>query len=606
MLKGKYLFLFSDNLYNMIPRYFNVLIQWIKSHLNHRQQLYLLSLVVGIISGLAAVILKNAVYYTHQFVSRQGGAAGINLLYLAMPMLGIILTVLYVRFFVKDEMGHGITKVLHSISKKGGYLRPHNSYSSVISSILTVGFGGSVGLESPIVVTGSSIGSNLARILGMNYKSIITLIGCGAAGAIAGIFKAPVAGVLFGLEVLMLDVSMLSVVPMLISAVAGATLSYLLIGNEVTLHYPMYGTFVLHNIPYYILLGIIAGLVSWYFTRITIFTESIFSKFNKLWLRILVGGVALGILILMFPPLYGEGYSVLNEFLDGNINAFTQGSIFYNQSENMIFFFLYIILILLFKPLAMTATTGSGGVGGIFAPTLFMGGFTGYLAARILNFFDFIHIPENNFILAGMAGLMAGVMHAPLTAIFLIAEVTGGYSLFIPLIITSTASFITIRYFEPHSIYTHRLAKRGELITHNKDKAVLTLLQMDKMIERDFISVSQDDSLGKLVKSISKSKRNLFPVVTNQNMLVGIVLLDNIRHIIFNADMYERIFVRDLMQPPPTFISPGESMESVMKKFEDHDAWNLPVINNGQYIGFLSKSKLFSFYRNRLIEISAE
>ena len=589
-----------------IRNYFSRLTGTVSERLNHRQQLYVFSLLIGIISGLAAVLLKNAVHLTHQFVLRQGGLFQINFLYLAFPMLGILLTILYVRFFVKDEMGHGITKILYSISKKGGFLRPHNSYSSIIASTLTVGFGGSVGLESPIVVTGSSMGSSLGRLFGMNYKSIITLMGCGAAGAIAGIFKAPVAGVVFALEVLMLDISMLSIIPLLISAVTGASISYLFLDKGVTLHYPVQGTFNFRNIPWYIVLGIFAGFVSLYFTRVTIWIEWLFSKIRKQWVRLLTGGLVLGALILVFPLFYGEGYDILNIFLEGNIGEIARGSVFYGYQDNLLIFLLFIILILLFKPVAMTATTGGGGVGGIFAPTMFMGGFTGYFAARILNLFEFINVPEKNFILTGMAGLMAGVMHAPLFAIFLIAEITGGYVLFIPLMITSTISFITIRYFEPHSIYTHRIAKRGELITHNKDKAILTLLEMDKLIEKDFMSVSPDDSLGKLVKAISRSKRNLFPVLTGQNMLIGVVLLDSIRHIIFNPDMYNQVFVRDLMQPPPTHISPGDSMESVMKKFEVNEAWNLPVINNGEYIGFLSKSKLFSYYRKWLIEISDE
>ncbi len=589
-----------------IRSYFTLLIRWIAEHLSHKQQMYLLSFITGITSGLAAVVLKNTVHFTLQFVSKQRDVSQVNLLYFVFPLVGILLTVLFVRIFIRDEMGHGITKILHSISKKSGYLKSHNNYSSIIASTLTVGFGGSVGLESPIVVTGSSMGSTLGHVFGMNYKSVITLIGCGAAGAIAGIFKAPVAGVVFALEVLMLDISMLSIIPLLISAVTGASLSYLLIGNEVTLHYPVHDTFFFRNFPYYIILGIFTGLVSLYFTRLTIYVESVFEVIGKPWIRILTGGVVLGIMVLIFPPLYGEGYDILNEFLNGDVSDILLGSIFYAHRDNLILFLIFFLLVMLFKPLAMSATTGGGGVGGIFAPTMFMGGFAGYLAARVLNIFNFIHIPEKNFVLAGMAGLMAGVMHAPLTAIFLIAEITSGYSLFIPLMITSTVSYITIRYFEPHSIYNHRLAKRGELITHNKDKAILTLMEMDKVIEKDFVTVSPDDSLGKLVKSISRSKRNLFPVITGQNMLAGVVLLDNIRHIMFNTDMYQRIFVRDLMQPPPAHITPGESMESVMRKFEEHEAWNLPVINNGEYIGFLSKSKLFSFYRNWLIEISDE
>ncbi len=584
----------------------NRFVNGVSQRLNHKQLMYVLSLVIGILSGLAAVLLKNTAHITYQLVSGQGDVSKINILYLTLPLIGLILTVLFVRIFIKDVMGHGITKVLYSISRQGGFIKPHNSYSSIIASTFTVGFGGSVGLESPIVVTGSSIGSNLGRLFGMNYKSIMTLIGCGAAGAIAGIFKAPIAAVIFSLEVLMLDISMWSIVPLLIAAVSGASISYFFLGREATLHYPLQGTFDLGNIPYYVLLGILAGMVSVYFTRITIYTESLYGKVKKTWVRVLTGGVILGMLILVFPPLFGEGYDIINSFLDGNIAEVTRGSMIYGHESNLVILLVFFMLILLFKPVAMTATTGSGGVGGIFAPTMFMGGFTGYVAAKIMALFKFIDIPDVNLILAGMAGLMAGVMHAPLTAIFLIAEVTGGYSLFIPLMITATISYITIKYFEPHSIYTHRLAKRGELITHNKDKAVLTLLEMDKVIEKDFHTVSPDDSLGKLIKTISKSKRNLFPVLSGNHMLVGIVLLDDIRHIIFNTEMYNRVFVRDIMQPPPAHISPGESMQEVMKKFEDSEAWNLPVINNGEYIGFMSKSKLFSYYRNWLIEISDE
>lgn len=586
--------------------YLSRLIAFLSERLTHRQQMYVFSLIVGMVSGLAAVLLKNAVHFTHQLVLRYGNLFQINFLYLAFPMLGILLTLMYVRYFVKDEMGHGITKILYSLSKKGGFLRPHNSYSSLIASTLTVGFGGSVGLESPIVVTGSAMGSNLGRLFGMNYKSISTLIGCGAAGAIAGIFKAPVAGVVFALEILMLDISVWSIIPLLISAVTSASISYLFLDPGVSLHYPLQGSFSLANIPWYVVLGIFTGLVSLYFTQITIRIESLFSRTAKKRVRLIIGGLVLGILILFFPLFYGEGYDVLNLFLEGKISEITGGSIFSGQENNLPVFMLFMLLVLVFKPVAMTATTGGGGVGGIFAPTMFMGGFAGYFACRLLNLFSFIEVPEKNFILAGMAGLMAGVMHAPLFAIFLIAEITSGYVLFIPLMITATVSFITNRYFSPHSIYTHRIAKRGELITHNKDKAVLTLLEMDKMIERDFVPVSPDDSLARLVKAIARSKRNLFPVLTGQNTLVGVVMLDSIRHIIFNTEMYNRVFVRDLMQPPPTHISPGDSMENVMKKFEENEAWNLPVINNGEYIGFLSKSKLFSYYRQWLIEISDE
>lgn len=589
-----------------IRRLINLAVGRLTTRLSHHQIMYVLSLLTGVTSGLAAVLLKNLAHFTTQIVRAQGEGSNINFLYLTFPFIGVILTILFVRYFVKDEMGHGVTKVLYSLSKLGGFIKPHNNYSSIIASTLTVGFGGSVGLESPIVVTGSSIGSTMGRFFGMNYKSVMTLIGCGAAGAIAGIFKAPIAGVLFALEVLMLDISMWSMIPLLISAVSGASVSYFLLGPQATLYFPVQGSFIMANIPYYILLGVLAGFVSLYFTRTTLRIESLFSKVDKTWVKVVAGGLTLGILIFIFPPLYGEGYDILNHLLEGDIEAVIRGSMVFGNAHIMVLVLAFLFLTLMFKPVAMTATTGSGGVGGIFAPTMFMGGFTGYIAVKLLNSLSFIRIPEPNFMLAGMAGLMAGVMHAPLTAIFLIAEVTGGYTLFIPLMITSTISFITIKYFEPHSIYNHRLAKRGELITHNKDKAVLTLLEMNKIIEKDFMEVSPDDSLGTLVKTISKSRRNLFPVVARSRMLIGIVLLDDIRHIMFNQDLYSRIFVRDLMHPPPEHISPGDSMQTVMKKFEENEAWNLPVINNGEYIGFLSKSKLFSYYRNMLMEISDE
>jgi CIC family chloride channel protein len=582
------------------------IIKWQSERLSHRQLLYVLSFVIGIISGLAAIILKNAVHYTHLFVTSQLHIEGINLFYLAYPLMGVFLTVLFVRFIIKDEMGHGITKILFSISKNNGNIKSHNSFSSIIASTLTVGFGGSVGLESPIVMTGSSVGSNLGRVFGMNYKSIITLIGCGAAGAIAGIFKAPIAAVIFGLEVLMLDLTMWSIIPLLISSVTGATLSYFFLGKGVILPFRLDMTFHLPNIPYYLVLGILAGLISSYFTKITLYTESLYARVRNPWIRMMTGGIILGILILFIPPLYGEGYETLNHILNGEIEGLTSGSIFNAFQHKAWFLFVFLGLTILVKPIAMTATTGGGGVGGIFAPTLFAGGFLGFLTSRLLNQFDFINIAERNFVLAGMAGLMAGVMHAPLTAIFLIAEITGGYSIMIPLIMTSTVAYITSKYFVPHSIYTYRLAQRGELITHHKDKAILTLLEMNKVIEKDLIPVSIDDSLGKLVKVISHSNRNIYPVLTKDQMLVGIVLLDNIRHIMFNTEMYNTVFVRDVMLLPPAYISPGEPMESVMQKFEENEAWNLPVIDNGKYVGFISKSKLFSVYRKWLIDISEE
>lgn len=579
---------------------------WRGKHLGHRQFVYVISFIIGIISGSAAVALKNIVYYTNELLTQWVDIEKINLLYLAYPLIGIGLTVLFVKFLVKDNIGHGISRILFSISKKNSVIKPHNNYSSFIASTLTVGLGGSVGLEAPIVLTGSSIASNLARILRMNYKTTTILIGCGAAGAIAGIFKAPIAAIVFSLEVLMLDLTMWSLIPLLISAVTGASISYLLLGKEVIFSFQLTEPFILRNIPWYIILGIFTGLVSYYFTRININTEILFGKIKNQVARLVSGGILLGILILFIPPLYGEGYEILDALLNGNAQELTYGSMFFNYQDHFWAFLIFLGLILLLKVVAMSATTGSGGVGGIFAPTLFTGGIAGYVVARLINYFNFINVSERNFALVGMAGLMAGVMHAPLTAIFLIAEITGGYGLFIPLIITSTIAYITVKYFEPHSIYTHRLAKRGELITHHKDKAILTLLEMGKIIETDLDLLSPDNTLAEIVKLIAKSKRNIFPVVNKDSMLVGIVLLDNIRHIIFNTEMYKSTFVRDVMILPPTYVSPDEPMELVMNKFEENNVWNLPVIDNGKYIGFISKSKLFSVYRKWLVDISEE
>lgn len=578
---------------------------WQEKHLKHRQFVYILSFIVGIVSSLAAVLLKNAVHYTHHFLFHNFSLDKINFLYLFFPLIGIVLTVLYVNFFVKDNIGHGISRILFAISKKNGNIKPHNNFSSLIASTLTVGFGGSVGLEAPIVLTGSSMGSTLGRLFKLNYKTKIILIGCGAAGAIAGIFKAPIAAVIFALEVLMLDLTMWSLVPLLISAVTGLTISYFFLGKAELFSFQIVQGFSMGNIPYYILLGIFTGFISLYFTRGSMWVEALLKHFKNPYVKWIVGGISLGLVILFLPPLYGEGYDSLNALLNGNPSELTHGSVFYGLADNLWMLVLFLVLILIFKVVATAITTGAGGVGGIFAPTLFMGGISGYLVAKVINEFKFVNVSERNFALVGMAGMMAGVMHAPLTAIFLIAEITGGYALFIPLMITSTIAFITIMYFEPHSIYHMRLAERKELITHHKDQAVLTLIDMGKIIEKDFEKLEPDDKLRDLVDAISRSRRNIFPVVDNK-MLVGIVLLDDIRHVVFNTELYDNTYVRDLMYLPPSYVEPSEPMDEVMQKFEETGSWNLPVLKQGEYIGFLSKSKLFSVYRNWLIDISGE
>lgn len=579
---------------------------WIIKNLKHRQLLLSLSLIIGLLSGLAAVFLKNTVYYTSELLSGRFAAETNNLIYLAFPVIGILLTVFFTRYFIRDKISHGVSKVLHAISRKDSVLAPHNSYSSMVASTMTVGFGGSVGLEAPIVLTGASIGSNLGRFMKLNYKSVTLLIACGATGAIAGIFKSPIAAMIFSLEVLMLDLTMWSIIPLLISAVTGATIATLLLGQGAVFYFTLHEPFIVDNLPWYILLGIFTGLVSFYFTWGSLKVESGLQKISSPYQRLFYGGALLGLLIFLFPPLYGEGYGTLRSLLGGDATEIAGGSLIASFRDNYWVFTGFLLLILVFKVVAMAVTTGSGGVGGIFAPSLYVGGVTGFLSASLINNFSFINVSERNFALVGMAGLMAGVMHAPLTAIFLIAEITGGYELFIPLIITSTIAYLTIMYFEPHSIYTKRLAARGELITHHKDKAVLTLLRMGPVIETDLKTISPDASLGELVKVVSQSKRNIFPVVDENDNLQGIVLLDNIRDIIFKPANYDKLSARDLMDIPPATVSPDENMESVMSKFEDSGAWNLPVLDDKKYVGFISKSKIFSEYRKILLQFSSE
>ncbi|MBE0663201.1 MAG: chloride channel protein [Bacteroidales bacterium] len=582
------------------------ILTWRRDRFSERQWLIVLSFVIGILSGAAAVILKNTVHYTHEFVTTQFDVSRVNLLYLATPMLGIILTVLYVKFFVKDNIGHGVSKILYAISRGRGKLKPHNTYSSMIASTLTVGFGGSVGLEAPIVLTGSAIGSNIGSFFRMSQRSIILLIGCGAAGAVAGIFKAPIAGVLFALEILMLDLTMTALIPLLIAAVTAAVLDYFFMGENVLFSFGEVQPFLLNEIPWFIVLGVFTGLVSLYFTRANIKIESWFSGIKEDYKKFLVGGVALSVMIFLFPPLFGEGYGALKTILAGNGEELANNSLFFPLKDSFWLFLGFLGLILTFKVAAMAVTTGSGGVGGIFAPSLFMGGVSGFFVGRALNRLTFIDISESNFALAGMAGVMAGVMHAPLTAIFLIAEITGGYGLFIPLIITATTSYIVIMYFEPHSIYTKRLAKRGELVTHHKDKSALAMLRIDKLIETNFQTINLDANLGELVKVIEQSERNVFPVVDEDNNFYGVVWLNYVRDIIFKPEKYETTMVRDLLYMPDVPVDINETMEEVAMKFQNCGHYNLPVLENGKYRGFVSRANVFSSYRQIIHEFSEE
>ena len=596
----------SQDKFDLLQRF----IRWREKHITNKQFILILSFLVGIFTALAAYVLKFLVEYIKEFLTENFDPMGANWLYLVYPVAGIFITSLFIRKVVRDDISHGVTKILYAISRKQSRIKRHNIWSSVCASAITIGCGGSVGAEAPIVLTGSAIGSNLGSVFRMDHKTLMLLVGCGAAGGVSGIFKAPIAGLVFTLEVLMIDLTMASLLPLLITSVTAASVSYLLLGTEAMFQFHLDYPFSLERIPYAIALGIFCGLVAWYFTRSMNWIENIFRRYSNPYVKFVIGGAMLSILIFLFPPLYGEGYDTISLLLNGETseewNTVMNNSLFYGSTHLLV---VYLILIILFKVFASSATNGGGGCGGIFAPSLFLGCISGFVFSYVCNEFHIgnTYIPEKNFALMGMAGLMSGVMHAPLTGIFLIAELTGGYDLFLPLMIVSVCAYLTIIVFEPHSIYSMRLAKTGELITHHKDKAVLTLMNMESIVETDFLKVRPDMDLGEMVKRISQSSRNLFPVVDVNDELIGIVVLDDIRNIIFRQELYHRFRVESFMKPPKAPIISTDSMEVVMKKFDQTGAWNLPVVDeDNKYIGFVSKSKMLNTYRQVLVDISAE
>lgn len=583
------------------------MLTWREQHIKQRQFILLLSFFVGIFAAIAAFILKLSIHYIQRLLTESFSRFDVNYWYLVFPLVGILISSLFVRYVVKDDISHGVTRILYAISQRKSIMKLHNVWTSLVASSFTIGFGGSVGAEAPIVLSGSAIGSNLGNFFKMDQKTLMLLVGCGASGAIGGIFKAPIAGLVFTLEVLMLDMTLTAIVPLLISSVTATAVSYFFSGSAFMFKFYGYEPFEIKRIPYLILLGVVCGLVSLYFTRGMNWMEGLFRKINKTYTKIAIGGVILSILIFIFPPLYGEGYDTIEAILNGHAASTLDRSFFLGFGHNPWIIIIYIALIVGFKLFASAATTSAGGVGGIFAPSLFIGCLTGFVVARILIYFGFM-VPEANFALAGMSGLMSGVMHAPLTGIFLIAELTGGYSLFMTLMIVSTISYLTIILFEPHSLYAMRLAQKGELLTHHKDKAVLTLLKMENVIETDLTVLAPQMTLGELVKIISQSKRNIFPVVNpHNNVLVGVVLLDEVRNIMFRPELYQRFSVQKLMIAPPATINQNLPMEKVMEVFEDSGAWNLPVVDDQKhYIGYVSKSKIFNSYRHVLVHFSDE
>ncbi|HHU96874.1 MAG: chloride channel protein [Bacteroidota bacterium] len=577
---------------------------WRAAHVKEHHFLLVICFLVGILTALAAFALKSAIHFFQVFLTNNFSQETMNFSYLLFPIVGILIAGLYVRYVVKDDISHGVTKILYAISQRKSRIKPHNTYTSLIASSITIGFGGSVGAEAPIVLTGSAIGSNLGSFFRLEQRSLMILVGCGAAGAIAGIFKAPIAGILFVIEVLLLDLTMSSILPLLVTAVTATTVSYILNGMEAMFAFSQVEPFTLDRIPFVILLGIVCGFLSLYVVRSMTWCEGKFAKLPP-WKRFLLGGSILGVLIFFFPPLYGEGYNTINTLLAGGdlFQSLTSESLFYNiESRWTIVTFL--VLVILFKVFATSATNGGGGTGGVFAPTLFLGCIAGFVFSYTLNQLGYTtYLPQENFALMGMAGVMTGVMHAPLTGTFLIAELTGGYDLFLPLMIVSLVSYGTILIFEKHSIYAKRLAKRGELITHHKDKAVLTFLKIEDLLEKDIPTVTPEMTLGEMVKVISTSSRNIFPVVNKENVLMGLVMMNDIRNIMFRPELYDRFTVQKFMVGAPAQININSNMEEVMDTFENTKAWNLPVVDNqGVYQGVLSQSSVFNSYREVLVD----
>lgn len=585
-----------------VNKLFLKFLTWREAHVKERTFVMFIALLVGVFGGLAAIVLKMLIHLISgtllSFVNIDEG----NYLYILFPVIGVTLAALYVRFVVRDNISHGVTRVLYAISTNSSRLKRHNIFSSLIASSMTIGFGGSVGAEGPIVFTGAAIGSNLGSAFRMSPRTLMILVGCGAAAGIAGIFKAPIAGMLFTLEVLMLDLTTVSVMPLMIASVTSATIAYIYTGYEFEFFFAQSVQFTAVKIPFVLVLGVACGLVSLYFTKVMNMMENFFGSFKRRSNRLIVGCLILSLLVFLFPPLYGEGYGSIVSLLAGDPSSLLNGSIFYHEGTQVWFIILFILLIIATKAFATSATNGAGGVGGTFAPSLYVGCMTGFLFAYCVNLLGFETVlSTKNFALIGMAGVMSAVMHAPLMAIFLTAELTGGYDLFLPLLIVSTVAYGTIKIFEPYSIYTMRLAQRGELLTHHKDKAVLTLLKVGNVIENDFLSVNPDMDLKQMVNVISESHRNLFPVLGKHGELVGVVVLDDIRNIMFRPDLYKKMYVNSFMTVPPAKIYTTDTMDHVMKIFDDTGAWNLPVVDaNGKYVGFVSKSKIFNSYRRVL------
>lgn len=585
--------------------------QWIKGNRSEKQIVLILSLCVGICTAIAAFLLKTLVEEIRTLLTQGFDASETNGLYFLYPAVGILLTSLFIRYIVRDDISHGVTKILYAISRKKARIKPHNRWTSVVASAITIGFGGSVGAEAPIVLTGSAFGSDFGKRFHLPPNTVMLLVGCGAAGAVAGIFKAPIAGLVFVLEVLMLDLTMSSLLPLLVTCITSACVSYAFYGTESMFSFYLDKQFSIDIIPGCILLGVFCGLVSLYFTRTMNWFERIFARLKSRWVKFVLGATVLGVLIFFFPAMYGEGYDVITQLMNNaSASDIMHNTLFYGNDNNLL---IYLGLVLLFKVFASTATNGGGGCGGVFAPSLFLGCVAGFIFANVWDTSLSLQSGNDGFLSAkncslyGMAGLMSGVMHAPLTGIFLIAELTGGYGLFVPLMIVSVVSYLTINVFEPHSIYAMRLARKGELITHDKDNAILTLLNIHSVIEKDFKQVTPDIDLGKFVNVIAKSHRNLFPVVDKTGHLIGVISLDAVRHVMFRQELYHRYNAGMFMKEPPAVLSISDTLKVATAKFDETHAWNLPVVDEeNRFIGFISRSGLFNSYRQTLVKFTSD
>ena len=585
------------------------ILTWRQKHFSDKKFILVLAFFVGIFAALAAYVLHSLISIIQKLLTVEIGASQYNWMYLILPVIGIWLTMLFVHYVVRDNISHGITRILYAISSKRSRLKAHNCWSSVVASAVTIGFGGSVGAEAPIVLTGSAIASNLGQLFRMNNKTLMLLVGCGAAAAIAGIFKAPIAGLVFTIEVLMIDLTMASISPILIASVTATSFTYVLVGDAKLFDFTLENPWVVNRVPSNILLGIACGLVSLYFIRMMTFCEGIFIKIHNRYIKLVLGGIVLSSLLFLFPALYGEGYSSINILLSGdenNLQQLTTKTFF--AGGGTLLLLTYVGLVILTKAFATASTNGAGGCGGTFAPSLFIGAFVGFLFGSLWNLYELgPFFPVENATLLGMAGVMSGVMHAPLTGVFLIAELTAGYDLFMPLMIVSVFAYLTILLFEPHSIYGMRLARQGKLITHHTDHSVLTLMTLDSVIDREFTPVEPDIEMGKLVHALSKSYSEVIPVLGPANNLLGEINMNKIRHIIFRTELYNHFKVSQLMQQPKTKLRLGDPIEEVMQAFDKYNSQYLPVIDNeGQLYGYVSRTHLLTQYRQMVADFSNE